>query len=406
MDLNTLLREEMARPAVVSDRPYAERISRATRTFRQRRAAKRTAAGFLTVIAVTAVVSVSTLVRHGAPPAGPETPDRATAAALQVAAMTNVGIPIGGQFYDPAHGWLILMTCTADMSTCQNTYLVADGSGANLRVLTTPFRIATGGLFVFSSHDMVAVDEATGVRLVSSDGGRSWTEAKQPTGPAVSQVPPDAMLAQLPETQGSKSSIGALQENGQIHPVTTLPPGASGLAAGAVAGYGGAFFVTDGTRILRRTTGDPWQPVAMPAAAVPNFRILGATGAGLYATGGPEADPILLVSRDTGRTWQELDWPSPGAFAVPRDASQTPDTVPAYDGRSATVVDGSLLVSNGVRWWRYDDVRNLFTPTDGPPAIIGQDVAGAAIAITGVTKHPQIEISTDGKTWSVLRTSK
>lgn len=406
MDLNSLLRDEMARTVVVSDRPYAERISRAKQTFGRRRAARRTAAGFLTVIAVTAVVSVSSLVRHEPPPARPATPDRATAAALQVAAMTTVGIPIGGLFYDPTHGWLILMTCTADMNTCQNNYLVADGSGADLRLLTTTFRIATGGLFVFSSDDMVAVDEATGVRLVSSDGGRSWTEAKHPTGPAVSQVPPDAILAQLPDTQGSKSSIVALQRDGQIHPVTTLPPDASGLAVGPVAGYGGAFFVTDGTAILRRTTADPWQPVAIPAAGVPNFRILGLTRTGLYATGGPEADPILLVSPDTGRTWQELDWPSPGAFAVPRDASQTPDVVPAYDGRSAVVVDGSLLVSNGVRWWRYDDVRNLFTPVDGPAAIIGQDVFGAAIAVTGSTKHPQIEISTDGQTWSVLRTSK
>ncbi|HEY1487499.1 MAG TPA: hypothetical protein VGF84_15440, partial [Micromonosporaceae bacterium] len=317
--LESLLREEFRSDSFVGT--SAEEVLAAVGAAHRRR--RRSAvAGAVAVLLVTAGAlllpgtarSPSTPVR---PPAIAGI-DSANADAV-VNNLEKAGMnPNGPWMINAADGYGRFSGCPTGIPAqrCVPYWAITTDGGRTFRALKTP-SLDLNYMYMFDAEHLV-LDEsgpdwptsASGLRAVSSDGGRTWRYIGRTVAGTVTSLPVDTQLIAVPAT-GTESGIGVLYPDGSARRLTTVPPDAHiVLEIGPVSDVY-LLVTTSGTLLVSTDAGFTWQARALPWKGYRTFFVLGSTSGQLFIStemAGPDPGDVF-ASGDNGVTWGRIAWP-------------------------------------------------------------------------------------------------
>jgi hypothetical protein len=267
----------------------------------------------------------------------------------------------------------------------------------------------TAGTLKTGDPNRHPIDRAAGEQHVlarSLDGGRSWAVET----PAALQPPP------RPERRAVTGEPLVLPTPSTIDtPLDFTAPGLA-LTFRAAHGTAGAWL------FVSRDRGRQWSgPFAMPALDTRGFdprtdylvvdRHTLLVGMTAFKANGKEGRPVMLRTRDGGRTWERLGWigPETDGFRI------MPATVSLGGLRLFTVIRRRDDQQHHLEGYRSDDGGESWTLTGiaaadtgrGNPASLVRLADGRLCCVYGFRAAPfgmRVVISTnDGATWSAPR---
>lgn len=411
-DLESLLREEFRQPTGYVRESVDDLIASTRRTRRRRDIGAASGAAAAVVAVVALVVALGHVGTHRPQPAQPQKIDRSTAEAI-LGVLTKSGTPVSGRFDGHGQGVIDTLACPEKSPSHCVTWLARtnDGGAAFTPVQTGDALISESQVYYFDTTHIVIDDQrgtATGdepLRLVSADGGASWTSVQVDAGAPLGVIPKGDRLLDISDAliPGTSDALGVIGPDGVIHPLSTSPAAGATPVDPSGEAFAGADFVTNDQGLWVSTdSGATWHTVSIESGAAPGdtfFDPVGADGDRIFATVGDGTDLTLERSDDHGLTWKALDWPAPGVFPF---ASLRPDDaiLRDWDGRGVAVLDGvGAFVTNGAQMWVMRSGSDVFVPDDVFQPVFLSSFSGVLIGVGPDSAHPALFVSTDGEHW-------
>lgn len=468
-DLESQLRAEFGETPGV-DRDSVPDLLATTQRLRRRRTVMTGATAFAAVV-VAAAVTVFAIGLPGARKAPPAIPPHPAPSAAVEQLFGKIGLPMSGGFTRPDHGVFLVMRCTGmaegtvDDFKCGLDLATTEDGGASFARRDVPMRSLQGidafavTLFVFDD-DRLILDKPAMVdfssvpdkptlpsdyptkvpdnpptrpaeRWMSEDGGQNWLSVSPADGPAVSQIPIDGQLMGPVSTALgiAPSPIRVLTADGTSHQLSTAPRNATSVGdpvIGARNEIDGWYFLSTvadraGQRqglAISRDRGRTWQNLDLPTNH--GYTVLGSDRNHLYfySSGAvPEdrtiTDEAFMMSTDGGRTFSSVPIPpppkatDPSASASPVEVGGKPVSTTDPGTSIAVSPDGNVLLSDGLNLWRLNGKVQKFERVESNRVtylVISHPGAVFAGHNDG-SEQVVLEMSQDGQNWKACKFS-
>ena len=368
---------------------------------RRRRAASRTGAALLALVAVGALVARPWTGDQARPPEPAATVAPAPTAG---SVYTSDGITVNGlvlglpvielpgtlvaaEFADPDHGWVLATECGGCSVTVGRT--VDGGRNWTSRALGPP-----------GDAQLVALDPETVLvrgserTMLSTSGGLGWQLVD------VTSRPVDAMHAGDRPIVNSNRTVEVWAPSGYRGDLAVQPPFTPTWISAAPAADGGWWVGGDDAALaVTRDRGRSWKRYTLPTTVPGNHVEVTALGVDVYA--------IVVDTRDTPAPQRGIYRSTAGGPFVRVGPATPPQTI---GGQVVPLLDGRLLVSNGFadnslvgNWYVSADHGVTFTAARNMPQVGTVRRTPSGYVAFDVVADGWVAYSSDGATWRKLQ---